>query len=125
MTFKDFISKCTACGGNWTSMIFTGLREVAPSIYEAMPDRSYSFDEVCFIVNTLCEDRPHFAYNLSLDGNVIHWLGGDKFEYREATAEELAMTAEEFHQKYNVDVGNKNSSFDSRERGTVKPIDTE
>jgi len=56
-TFETFLSNCTACGGNWTQMFLTGIKACWPSIYDAMPDWSYEFDEVCFIVETLCSDK--------------------------------------------------------------------
>lgn len=100
MTFKDFLSHCTACGGDWTSMLFTGIKEVAPSIYEAMPDRSYEFDELAFIVNHLCEDRPHLRYNICR-GNIIEFGIDGKFHFRPATEEEMDMPLKEFEMKYN------------------------
>ena len=100
MTLNDFLNHCTVCGGNWTAMFLTGLKEVAPDIYNAMPDRNYSFDEVVFIVNHLCEDRPHLRYNISL-GHVIEFGTDGNFHFRDATEEEMAMTTEEFELKYN------------------------
>lgn len=101
MTLKEFLNNCTACGGNWTQMIMTGIKAVAPTVYEEMPDRSYEFDEVCFIVNHLCEDRPHFRFNLSLYGEIIEHTPDGKFLYRKATEEEMAMTMGDFYEKYN------------------------
>lgn len=101
MTLDEFMNKCTACGGNWTQMIMTGIKAVAPTIYEEMPNRSYEFDEVCFIANHLCVDRPHFRFNLSLSGEIIEHTPEGKFLYRKATEEEKAMSMEEFYKKYN------------------------
>ena len=98
MTFNEFISKCTACGGNWTAMIISGIKEVAPAVYDEMPDRAYSFDEVCFIANHLCYDRPHFRKNLSINGDIIEHSPDGKFIFRKATNEEIAMSIEEFYQ---------------------------
>ena len=100
MTFNEFLDQCSSCGGNWTAMLMTGIKAVAPAVYEEMPDRSFSFDEVCFIVNHLCYDRPHFRFNLS-DGRVIEHTVEGKFLFREATQEEMNMTTMEFHEKYN------------------------
>lgn len=100
MTFDEFLDQCSACGGSWTTMLMTGIKAVAPAVYEEMPDRSFSFDEVCFIVNHLCYDRPHFRFNLSY-GHVIEHTVEGKFLFREATQEEMNMTATEFHEKYN------------------------
>ena len=38
MTMKDFLSHCTACGGNWGGMLLTGIRELWPEVWEAIPD---------------------------------------------------------------------------------------
>lgn len=101
MTLKEFLSNCNACGGNWTEMIMTGIKAVAPTIYEEMPNRSYEFDEVCFVANHLCEDRPHFRFNISLNGEIIEYTPEGKFLYRKATEEEKSMTIKEFYKKYN------------------------
>lgn len=101
MTFKDFMDNCIASGGNWTQMIMTGIKAVSPTIYEEMPNRAYGFDEVCFIANHLCEDRPHFRFNISLDGEIIEYSPEGKFLYRKATEEEKSMTIKEFYKKYN------------------------
>lgn len=102
MTFNEFMSKCTACGGNWTAMILSGIKAVAPAVYAEMPDdRSFTFDEVCFIANHLCYDRPHFRFNRSMYGDIIEHAVEGKFIYRKATEEEMAMSGEEFHREYN------------------------
>lgn len=102
MTFNEFLSHCTACGGNWTAMLFTGIKEVAPDLHEALPDRSYAFDEVAFIVNHLCHDRPHFRYNYSIEtGRVLEYTVKGTIIDREATAEEKAMSWREFDTKMN------------------------
>ena len=38
MTMKDFLSHCTACGGNWGGMLLTGIKELWPDVWEAIPD---------------------------------------------------------------------------------------
>lgn len=39
MTIKEFVNKhCTACGGNWGGMFLTGIRKLAPAVYDAIPD---------------------------------------------------------------------------------------
>ena len=102
MTFKEFLSHCTACGGNWSAMIMTGIKEVAPDLHEKMPDRSYAFDEVCFIANHLCSDRPHFRYNLSIEtGRMLEYTADGMLVDRESTAEERNMTLREFYTKMN------------------------
>ena len=38
MTCKEFLSHCTACGGNWGGMLLSGIAELYPAVYEAIPD---------------------------------------------------------------------------------------
>lgn len=38
MTMKDFLSHCIACGGNWGGMLLTGIKELWPEVWEAIPD---------------------------------------------------------------------------------------
>jgi len=47
MNMKDYISNyCTACGGNWTSMLMSGIKVLFPEYWEAMPDKSYELYEI-------------------------------------------------------------------------------
>ena len=46
MSGSDFMNNCTACGGNWTAMLLTGIKRCFPEFYEKMEDRTYSFEEV-------------------------------------------------------------------------------
>lgn len=41
MTFDQFLEQCTSCGGNLSAMLMTGIKVVAPDVYEQMPQRSY------------------------------------------------------------------------------------
>lgn len=90
MKFDTFLSHCTMCGGNWTAMLLTGIKAVAPELHESLPDKTYSFDEVCFIVNHLCYDRPHVPHHITLDGNLVEFTIEGKFNFRKATPEEIA-----------------------------------
>lgn len=38
MSGKEFLSNCTACGGNWSAMIMSGIRECFPERYDSMPN---------------------------------------------------------------------------------------
>lgn len=38
ITMDDFLKHCTACGGNWGGMLLTGLKELYPEVYNAIPD---------------------------------------------------------------------------------------
>lgn len=35
---KDFLDHCTACGGNWGGMLLTGIRELWPNVWDAIPE---------------------------------------------------------------------------------------
>lgn len=43
MTMSQFLDHCTACGGNWGGMILTGLQELYPEVYDAIPDKMGMF----------------------------------------------------------------------------------
>lgn len=51
-TCKDFLSHCTACGGDWGAMLLTGINELWPKVYEAIPDDMGLFAWPC-IINTI------------------------------------------------------------------------
>ena len=38
MPMKNFLDHCTACGGNWGAMLLTGMQELFPDVYAAIPD---------------------------------------------------------------------------------------
>lgn len=44
MTYKDFLSHCVACGGDWTSMLASGVKELWPEEYDALPETFYFVD---------------------------------------------------------------------------------
>lgn len=35
---KDFLDHCTPCGGNWGGMLLTGIRELWPNVWNAIPE---------------------------------------------------------------------------------------
>ena len=37
-TQDEFLNHCTACGGNWGGMLLTGIKELWPKVYEAIPN---------------------------------------------------------------------------------------
>ena len=51
-SFKEFLQFCTACGGNWGEMLLTGIRELWPNVYDAIPDDMGCFAFEC-IADTL------------------------------------------------------------------------
>ena len=62
----DFIKNdCVACGGNWTAMIISGIKNRFCWLYDEMDDnKSYSFIEVC--------DMVYNAIDEIIDGNICN-----------------------------------------------------
>lgn len=49
---KDFLSHCTTCGGDWGTMLLTGIKELWPKVWDAIPNEMGCFAWVC-LCNTL------------------------------------------------------------------------
>lgn len=49
MTYDEFASHCTACGGNWGGMLLTGIRELYPTVWEMIPDNMgiFAWTAIC------------------------------------------------------------------------------
>lgn len=55
MTFDAFLSHCTMCGGAWTAMLLTGMKECFRKQWDNLEDdRNYSFMEVVIILRDQC-----------------------------------------------------------------------
>lgn len=52
MTMDDFLTHCTACGGDWGAMLLTGIKALYPAVYDAIPDNMGHFAWRC-ICDTL------------------------------------------------------------------------
>lgn len=39
-----------ACGGNWAAMLMSAIKSGLPEVYKNLEDRSYSFEELCEII---------------------------------------------------------------------------
>jgi hypothetical protein len=51
MTLKEFLSTCAACGGDWGSMVMSGIKKTFPERYAMMDnDHEYSFAELMVIL---------------------------------------------------------------------------
>ena len=37
-SFEAFLSHCTPCGGNWGGLLLSGIAELYPEVYNAIPD---------------------------------------------------------------------------------------
>jgi hypothetical protein len=62
LPWKEFLDYCTACGGNWVGLIISGLRKIAPEVFDALPDNlgnpTKAFATICNIVYLLGVDFP-------------------------------------------------------------------
>ena len=52
MTQAEFLTHCTACGGDWGTMLLTGIKALYPEVYDAIPDNMGHFAFRC-ICDTL------------------------------------------------------------------------
>lgn len=47
ISLDDFLSKCSACGGDWVAMLFSGMKRVYPEVYEIIPENeTFNFFEL-------------------------------------------------------------------------------
>jgi hypothetical protein len=55
MTFDEFLKSCTACGGNWGGLLLSGIKELFPETYAAIPEHMASSGEKAFalLIDTL------------------------------------------------------------------------
>lgn len=58
MSGDEFLSHCTACGGNWGGMFLTGIKALYPEVYEAIPDQmgKNAFFVICAVLDLLQVD---------------------------------------------------------------------
>lgn len=58
MKGDEFLSHCTACGGNWGGMLLTGIKELYPEVHEAIPNNmgKNAFFVICSILDLLKVD---------------------------------------------------------------------
>ena len=59
MTLKEFLSHCTACGGDWCSMLLSGIKECYPNDYDRLKSKCDTInsnngsEEFCLLCNFL------------------------------------------------------------------------
>lgn len=47
MSGDEFLQSCSACGGNWGGMLLTGIKRLAPEVWEAIPDNMGTYAWSC------------------------------------------------------------------------------
>lgn len=57
----EYMKHVTTCGGNWGAMMLSGIKELAPDVYNAMPDKlgwcgEYAFFAICHTIELLGVD---------------------------------------------------------------------
>lgn len=55
MSYEEFLSHCTACGGDWGAMLLSGIKELYPIIWELIPDNmgANAFAVICNVQRLL------------------------------------------------------------------------
>ena len=53
--FKEFLNRCTMCGGNWGGMLLSGIEVLYPNVYEAIPEKMgcFAFTGLTCVLNLL------------------------------------------------------------------------
>ena len=54
----EFVKHCFACGSNWAGMLCSGIKDLYPAVYAAMPEKlgrngAEAFENVCYVLQ-LC-----------------------------------------------------------------------
>lgn len=54
-SLDSFWKHCIACGGDWSAMILTGIKELYPEIWDMIPDKmgKFAFSVLCEVLNLL------------------------------------------------------------------------
>ena len=49
---KAFLEHCLACGGNWGGMFLSGIQELYPEVWDAIPDDLgvFAFGNICSVL---------------------------------------------------------------------------
>lgn len=55
MDMGQFLSYCTACGGNWNAMFLSGIKVLYPEVYDAIPDDmgQFAWRCICSVLDLL------------------------------------------------------------------------
>lgn len=62
MSMEEFVTHCTACGGNWGAMLLTGIQKVFPEHYKEVNEHYNNMDfcdggmqAFCYLCDWLAE----------------------------------------------------------------------
>lgn len=47
MPMREFLQSCTACGGDWGRMFLSGIKELFPTVWDAIPNNMGTHAWVC------------------------------------------------------------------------------
>ena len=55
MSMREFLQSCTACGGNWGGMLLSGIKELFPTVWDAIPNNmgAYAWECICYTLMLL------------------------------------------------------------------------
>lgn len=58
MTGVKFLDHCVCCGGDWGQMLLSGIKELYPKVYDAIPEDMgrFAFADICYVLNLLNVD---------------------------------------------------------------------
>lgn len=58
MSMEEFMTYCSACGGNWGGMLLTGVKRLYPKVYEAIPEDMgiFAWNAICYTLLLLGVD---------------------------------------------------------------------
>lgn len=93
-------------GYDITNSTLRAIELIAPKVYEALPDVSYTFYEANFIVSHLCYDRPHnrAMYDASSTNGVLYRTDDGNFAFRPLTDEEADMSTRTLFEHLNGEI---------------------
>ena len=60
-TFGVYLTLCTPCGGNWGGMLLSGIEDMWPCVYKAIPEKMgpYAWQCLCYVLALLDVDTSN------------------------------------------------------------------
>ena len=58
MSMSEFLENCSTCGGDWCKMFLSGIKVIAPKVWEVIPDHMgrRAFIDICYTLLLLGVD---------------------------------------------------------------------